>query len=253
MRLRVRLFAGLRERARADEIEVELGPEVAGQGAAGAATVLDLKRALERRAPELGPLDHVRVALDRAYASDSTPLGDVREVALIPPVSGGSGEADADLEQGVFELSHGPIDPAGCQRRVEHPACGGVVLFSGQARDHSRGRSVLGLEYEAYEAMLAPEMERIFARCRSQFGGAGDAAAPQSPDPGAGPRLRMLVVHRAGKVAIGEPAVVVAVASPHRDAAFRACRFLIDELKLSLPVWKRESYPGGETWIGDRP
>ena len=100
---------------------------------------------------------------------------------------------------------------------------------------------MLRLEYEAYEAMLAPEMGRIFARCRETCG-----ATPER-------RLRMLVIHRTGVVPIGEAAVVVAVASPHRDAAVQAARFLIDELKRSLPVWKRECYPGGEAWIGDRP
>lgn len=235
MRVRVRLFAGLRERAGSGELELELpsGCDVAG-----------FKRALEARLPALESLAHVRVAVDRNYARDDTPLVEGCEVALIPPVSGGSGE-DALLERGLFELALDSIDPADCQRRVEHPSCGACVLFSGLARDHSRGQSVERLEYEAYAAMLEPEMARLFARCRIEIGD-GAGARPER-------RLRMLVVHRSGVVAIGEPAVVVAVASPHRDAAFQACRFLIDELKNSLPVWKRESYPGGAEWIGDRP
>ena len=237
MRVRVRLFAGLRERAGAGELELELAP---------ASTVADLKRALEARVPALAPLAGVRVALDRTYASEDASIGDAREVALIPPVSGGSGERgespeDRALAEGVVELCAEPLDAAAAQRRVEHRSFGAVVLFSGLARDESRGRSVLRLEYEAYEAMLAPEMARIFARCRETC-----AATPER-------RLRMLVVHRTGVVPIGEAAVVVAVASPHRDAAFQAARFLIDELKRSLPVWKRECYPGGEAWIGDRP
>ena len=231
----MRLFAGLRERAGAAEVEVELAPT---------ADVGALKRELERRFPALQSLAHVRVAVDRDYASDSDALSENCEVALIPPVSGGSGEA-LDLERGVFELAATAIDPAACQRRVEHPAFGACVLFSGIARDHSRGRTVARLEYEAYAAMLAPEMARLFARCRAEHGDQG-GARPEL-------RLRMLVVHRSGIVEIGEPAVVIAVASPHRDAAFLACRFLIDELKATLPVWKRESYPGGEAWIGDRP
>ncbi|MEO6711743.1 MAG: molybdopterin converting factor subunit 1 [Planctomycetota bacterium] len=235
MRVRVRLFAELRERAAASELELELP-----QGADLAA----LKRALEAAVPALGSLSHVRVAIDRAYASDDTRLTPQCEIALIPPVSGGSGE-DELLALGVFEVSQTSIDPAACQLRVEHPAFGAVVLFSGLARDHSRGKSVEKLEYEAYAAMLEPEMAKVFARCRERF---GDEAGTRADK-----RLRMLVVHRVGRVEIGEPAVVVAVASPHRDSAFLACRFLIDELKATLPIWKRESYPGGEAWIGDRP
>ncbi|HUR26883.1 MAG TPA: molybdenum cofactor biosynthesis protein MoaE [Planctomycetota bacterium] len=235
MRVRVRLFAGLRERAAASEVELEL-PH--------AADVSALKRALEARIPALGPLGHVRVAIDRTYARDDALLAPEQEIALIPPVSGGSGEDEA-LARGVFEVAEDALDPAAAQARVEHPAFGACVLFSGLARDHARGRSVEQLEYEAYAAMLEPEMARVFERCRAAFGETASAGVDQ--------RLRMLVLHRVGVVQIGEPAVVVAVASPHRDAAFRACRFLIDELKASLPIWKRESYPGGESWIGDRP
>ena len=235
MRVRVRLFAGLRERAGAGEIEIELP---------AACDVAGFKRALEAKLPALESLAHVRVAVDRAYADDRAALFEGAEIALIPPVSGGSGE-DELLERGVFELASTAIDPASCQRRVEHPAFGACVLFSGLARDNNRGQRVEKLEYEAYAAMLEPEMARLFARCRAQFGDV-DGSRPAQ-------RLRMLVVHRSGTVAIGEPAVVVAVASPHRDSAFLGCRFLIDELKLSLPVWKRESYPSGAAWIGDRP
>jgi len=235
VRLRVRLFAGLRERAGANELELELDAP---------ADVAALKRALEQRHPALGSLAHVRVAVDRDYAAEDTLLSERAEIALIPPVSGGSGE-DALLESGVFELALEAIDPAECQRRVEHRSCGGCVLFTGLAREQNRGLQVERLEYEAYAAMLAPEMTRIFARARERFGDR-DGSQPKL-------RLRMLVVHRSGVVAIGEPAVVVAVASPHRDAAFQACRFLIDELKATLPVWKRESYADGQSWIGDRP
>ena len=89
--------------------------------------------------------------------------------------------------------------------------------------------------------MTGPEMARIFERCRSELA-ADDAARA----------LRMLCQHRVGVVEVGEPSVVIAVASPHRDQAFRACRFLIDELKASLPVWKKEFYEGGAHWIGER-
>ena len=119
-----------------------------------------------------------------------------------------------------------------------------VVVFTGATRDTSRGRAVVRLEYEAFEAMTGPEMGRIFARCRGEHGDP-DGARPDRT-------LRMLCVHRTGVVGVGEPSVAIAVASPHRAAAFEACRFLIDELKRSLPIWKKEVYAGGEEWVGDR-
>jgi molybdopterin synthase catalytic subunit len=174
---------------------------------------------------------------------DDAPLSDGCELALLPPVSGGAPEADA-FELGVFELSAGPLDPGDCQRRVAHPACGAIVLFTGTTRATNREREVVRLEYEAFEAMAGPEMGRIFARCRERFGDVDGRRTER--------RLRMLCVHRTGTVGVGEPSVVVAVASPHRLQAFEACRFLIDELKRSLPVWKREVYPDGRHWVGDR-
>lgn len=233
MRVSVRMFAGLRERCGAARLELDLDER---------ADVAALKRRLEALYPSLGSLAGVRVAVDRAYADDSTALHAEQEVALIPPVSGGSGEAER-LERGIFELSEHELDPAACQRRVEGPSFGACVLFCGNARDHSRGRAVVGLHYEAYAEMLEPEMGRIFAECLAQA---------REPD-GSPARLRLLVVHRVGEVAIGRPAVVIAVASRHRDAAFAAARFLIDTLKARLPMWKRETYPDGAVWIGDRP
>lgn len=142
-----------------------------------------------------------------------------------------------DYEQGVFELAHEPLAPAALEARVAHPSCGARVLFTGSTRDENRGQRVVRLEYEAFERMTGPEMARIFERCRAESAGA---------------RLRMLVAHRVGTVEVGEASVVIAVASPHRAQAFAACRFLIDELKRTLPVWKKEIYEGGAHWIGDR-
>ena len=232
MELRVLLFAGLRERAGASELlcgDLEPGLDLAG-----------LKRELERRHPELGSLEHVAGVLEERYVPDTTPLADGQEVALLPPVSGG--EEDGDLERGVFELARDRIDPEACRARVEHQSCGAVVTFSGNVRDRNRGEDVQRIDYEAFARMANPEMERIFARCRERFGD------PQDPER----RLRMLCVHREGTVEVGACSVLIAVASPHRDLAFEAARFLIDELKRSLPVWKKEVYADGHHWIGDR-
>jgi molybdopterin synthase catalytic subunit len=232
MKVVVRLFAVLRERAGASEIVVDGLPEPLD--------LAGLKRELERRRPELGRLARVAGAIGTDYVADATALRDGDQVSLLPPVSGGAGGEGGELHQGVFELRAEPLDPGAALARVRHPACGGTALFVGTTRATSRSRSVVRLDYEAFEAMTGPEMGRIFARCLAAHGGAPERA------------LRMLVQHRTGTVGVGEPSVVVAVASPHRDAAFAACRFLIDALKETLPMWKKEVYADGHSWIGDR-
>ena len=234
MRIVIDLFASLRESAGRERIELDDLPT--------GLTLGELKRELTRRVPELGGLEHVRGVLEHAYVPDSTVLADGASLALLPPVSGGA--AEPDYARGVFELSAQPLDPAACQARVLSDQAGASVLFTGTTRDSNRGRRVLRLEYEAFEAMTGPEMARIFERCRAQCGDP-DGTRPERA-------LRMLCQHRTGTVAVGEPSVVIAVASPHRAQAFEACRFLIDELKASLPVWKKEFYPDGEHWVGER-
>jgi MoaE-MoaD fusion protein len=235
MRLSVRLFAGLRERAGTSTLVVDDLPE--------RLTIGELKRELERRHPGLGSLEHVAGVVGTQYAPAERVVVAGDDVSLLPPVSGGSSgapEADELLARGIFELASASIDVERCLARVGHPSCGAIASFVGATRDVNRGRRVVRLEYEAFDAMTGPEMERIFARCRASV-----ATTPER-------ELRMLVVHRTGTVEIGEPSVAITVASPHRDAAFAACRFLIDELKKSLPVWKKEIYEGGEEWIGER-
>jgi len=188
---------------------------------------------------------------------DSRTLSEGDEVCLLPPVSGGSGlgqdpdqAEDNELERGVFELCADPLDPGAAFARVAHPSCGGCTVFLGTTRDTNRGQGVELLEYEAYGAMTGPEMARIFERCRAELDGPDGPGADGELD--GGRRLRLLVQHRIGTVAVGEPSVIVAAASPHRETAFRACRFLIDALKETLPVWKKEVYADGHHWIGDR-
>lgn len=234
MRLDITLFAGLRERAGREVlrlVDLPSGLDVAG-----------LRRLLAERHPELGSLDGVRGVVGTTWVSDDHRLAEGDEVSLLPPVSGGQPTEDERLAAGLFELSAAPLDPEAARRRVEHPSCGAVVVFCGNARDTNRGQTVTRLDYEAFDAMAGTEMEHVFADCRARF-------AAERPEH----RLRMLVRHRTGTVEIGEAAVVVAVASPHRGPAFDAARFLIDELKARVPLWKRESTADGAHWIGERP
>ena len=258
MNVTVRLFAVLRERAGRSEITLENLPD--------AIDVAGLKRELERRVPALGNLDRIAGVVGTSYVRDSHSIHEGDDVSFLPPVSGGSGRRarDGDAERddasrdddrresallaaGLFELRNDPLDPAACERRVAHASCGANVTFVGTTRDEHRGRKVVHLEYEAFEAMTEPEMARIFERCRGAL--TVKLAADRHSELA---KVRMLCQHRVGTVAVGHPSVVIAVASPHRDIAFEACRFLIDELKETLPIWKKEIFEDGESWVGER-
>lgn len=243
MQLTVLFFAGLRERAGVGELVLGDLPEPLSVG--------QLKSELARRHPELGDLASVAGVLGTDYVSDGHLLASGDRLALLPPVSGGQGDStedDARLAAGLFELSPGPLDPGRLAQRVQHPACGAVVTFTGVTREHNRERDVVELDYEAFEAMTGPEMGRIFRDCRAALENperSGSGSADLEP-------LRMLCVHRTGRVGVGQPSVVICVASPHRADAFQAARFLIDALKERLPVWKKELYQDGQHWIGER-
>lgn len=131
------------------------------------------------------------------------------------------------------EIVDRAIDVAGVIAMVSRADAGAIVTFVGTTRDHNAGRQVTRLEYEAYPLMATREMHAIGEEARERFGAAGIAIA-----------------HRIGVVEIGEASVAIAVSAPHRDAAFRACRFAIDRLKEIVPIWKKEHYQGGEIWIG---
>lgn len=132
-----------------------------------------------------------------------------------------------------IELSESPLPVAEVLAWVVQPGCGAVDIFCGTVRDHSEGRpGVLGLEYEAYEPLVAPRLEEIASEARRRW-----------PDIG-----RLALLHRIGPLAVGETSVVVAVSTPHRDHAFEATRWCIDTLKATVPIWKREIWDGGADW-----
>jgi MoaE-MoaD fusion protein len=209
MRVRVRLFAGLRERAGRRALELEL-PD--------GARAADVWGALELGERPGG----LAVAVNRRYVEEDEPLSDGDEVALIPPVSGGS-----------IRLVEGPLDVAAVLAEVADEQAGGIASFVGTVRRESRGRRVLHLEYEAYEGMAEEVMADLAERLTSEHG-----------------LCAVAIAHRVGRVGIGEPSVAIAVSAPHRDAALTACREAIDTLKHTVPLWKKEVYEGGEEWIG---
>ena len=130
------------------------------------------------------------------------------------------------------ELTTGPIDIASVARRSVLPECGATVILDGYVRQFTKGRETLYLEYEAYEAMALKEMEKLIEGAKRQF----DIS-------------NVGIVHRTGKLEIGETSVVISVAAPHRKAAFAACEWLIRELKRTVPIWKKEIYADGEEWV----
>jgi len=205
----VRLFAGLRERAGTEVRELEL-PE--------GAALADVWPVLGLGEEPQGLL----YAVNREYAARDRPLADGDEVALIPPVSGGA-----------FRLSEEPLDLEAAVAEVADERAGAVATFVGTTRSESRGRSVLYLEYEAYEGMAEKVMEELAAELEQKH----EVTA-------------VAIHHRTGRVEIGERSVVIAVSAPHRRAALAACAEAIDRLKETVPLWKKEVYEGGEEWIG---
>jgi molybdopterin converting factor subunit 1 len=210
VRVRVRLFAALRERAGVAEQELELP---------AGARVADVWGAFKELGPEPAG---VLYALNREYVAAERELADGDELALIPPVSGGA-----------FRLTDDPIELDAVVAEVKDERAGAIATFVGTTRVHSRGRTVTHLEYEAYEGMAEHEMERIAAELARRY----DLCA-------------VAITHRVGRVEIGETSVAIAVSAPHRADALAACKDAIDTLKETVPLWKKEVYEGGEEWIG---
>lgn len=133
----------------------------------------------------------------------------------------------------MIEVTHVAIDPATLQRALANPAAGGYCAFEGWVRNENEGHVVERLEYEAYEPLCVTEGEKVLAEAQQQF-----------------PFLAAHCVHRVGLLEIGECAVWIGVVSAHRDEAFKACRFIIDEIKVRLPIWKKEHYANGDSgWV----
>ncbi len=207
MRVTVRLFAGLRERAGAAERVLELP---AGSRLADIWAPLDLGQEPQG----------LLYAVNKDYASGNRLLADGDEVALIPPVPGGD-----------FRLTADPIDLDAVIAEVGDEGAGAIATFLGTTRVHSRGRTVVHLEYEAYEGMAEKVMSEIAETLTARYD-----------------LCKVAITHRIGRVGIGETSVAIAVSAPHREHALAACKEAIDTLKVDVPLWKREVYDTGEVW-----
>jgi molybdopterin synthase catalytic subunit len=161
-------------------------------------------------------------ARNRSYVDCTEALRAGDEIAVIPPVSGGD-----------FRLSEEPLSVDAAVAEVRDDAAGAIATFVGTTRARSRGRDVIHLEYEAYEGMAEHVMADLAAALTERHG-----------------LCKVAIHHRTGRVEIGDTSVVIAVSAPHRAAALTACHEAIDELKVSVPLWKKETYVGGEEWIG---
>lgn len=197
-----------------------------------------------RKAPRFEAMaPSLAISVNQEYAGVDRALCEGDEVGLLPPVSGGSAEGsqvpdqDKDKDKvrdeyhGEVRIVREPIDAETVIERLKRPADGAVVIFDGVARDNTRGRRTLYLDYEAYEAMALKQMESLVAEARARFGVRGAS-----------------IVHRLGRLEIGETSVLMVVAAAHRAAAFDACRWLIDTLKKTVPIWKKEYFDDGAVW-----
>jgi molybdopterin converting factor subunit 1 len=217
--VRARLFARLREQAGTETEILELP---------ATSTLADVYEALRLRHPALASdRSAVRAALNQEFKDWSATVADGDEVAFIPPVSGGAHGVGV-----LFELTEDPLDARRLEAAVTHKGAGAICTFTGVVRDNSRGRSVTHLDYEAYAEMATAQMRKIADEISERW-----------------PEARVAMAHRTGRLEIGEASVVVTVSCPHRAEAIAACKWGIDRLKESVPIWKKEHGADGTYWI----
>jgi molybdopterin synthase catalytic subunit len=220
MNVTVRVFAGLHDLLGQRDVSLRLDD---------GATIRDLRDKLAREYPAVARhLETVVYAVDEEYVPVEYPLHPGDEIALIPPVSGGSAPA-----LGPFRVTESAIEPAPLVEAVRSNESGAVALFYGVARNNSEGRPVVALEYDAYPSMAERKLREV-----------AEEVATRWPITGIG------VLHRTGRLEIGETSLLVAVSSPHRAEAFEACHFAVDRIKQIVPIWKKEIWESGEgEWV----
>jgi len=216
MKIRVRLFASVRDIVGQKELLLEVP---AGLKASA------LPHLLASEYPRLRALtSFLKVAVNQEYADGERILAEGDEVALLPPVSGGSD---------TFEITETPLSLDALAAAIGQDTCGAIASFLGIVRGFARGRQVDHLEYDAYPEMAVAKMRQIGEEIRARW-----------------PVDRVAIVHRVGRLGVGEASVAIAVASPHRHEALQACAYAIERLKEIVPIWKKEVWSDGAEWIG---
>jgi len=235
MQVRVLPFGVLKESLGPDAFLVELD---------GECTVADLLTRVGKRSPVVQLLG-IAVSVNAEYVNLSHVLRDNDEVGLLPPVSGGCGESvrpampmdkTSDEPVIVTALVREVIDAQELIAAAKQGEDGAVVVFDGIVRNNSRGRQTLYLDYEAYEGMAAKQMDELAREARSRFN-----------------VRQVTIVHRLGRLHVGETSVLIVVASAHRAEAYEASRWLIDTLKKTVPIWKKETFADGAVWADGEP
>jgi len=230
MRVSVVYFGVLRDLAGREQEAVEL---------TGPARLGELYSELQRRLPGLGDFrSSIALSINYEYATLDSLLHEGDEVALLPPVSGGSGAHQPAIspKSSHSRVTREPLDSRNIADQLKAPQDGALVLFDGIVRNHSRGRRTLYLEYSAYEPMALAQLEELAETALANYA------------------IRdVRIEHRLGRLEIGESSVVIAVASAHRAAAFEAARWIIDTLKKTVPIWKKEFFEDGAVWADGEP
>ncbi len=228
MRIRVLFFGVLKDLVGRPADSIELRDH------ASAREVLDY---YQSQFPQLkNAAASLAIAVNQQYADPSTTLKSNDEVALLPPVSGGSELQPTATTTSHCAIQRSPIETQTILNRLKQGSDGAAVVFEGVVRNQTRGRKTLYLDYEAYESMAMQQMDELAAKALADF------------------KIRdVAIVHRLGRLEIGEISVLIVVVSAHRAAAFDACRWLIDTLKRTVPIWKKEYFEDGAVWADGDP
>lgn len=225
MRVRVLFFGQLKDIAGVSQEEAELSE---------GARVEDVYERYARRFPRLADFrPSVAASVNQEYAEWRTSLAAGDEVAFLPPVSGGK---QAGVSGDIILLVRELIEPREILLNLKAVEDGAAVIFDGFVRNNFKGQRTLYLEYEAYEPMAYTKLREIAAHIHAEFS-----------------VHRLAIVHRLGRLEVGDTSVFIAVSAPHRAAAFDACRYAIDTLKRTVPIWKKEFFAGGAVWAEGEP
>src|SRR5262245_35869506 len=227
MRVKVLLFGQLKDIIGHSEESLELEP--------GTRLAAVLSHYAERNPKFQGLTKSIACSVNQEYAQATHELKEGDEVGLLPPVSGGKPRVE-ELRSEHCAIVREPIDVREMKGKLEHPEDGAAIFFEGVVRNNTRGRRTLYLDYEAYESMALSEMEKLAQASLERF------------------KVRdVCLVHRLGRLEIGDTSVLIGVGSAHRAAAFEACRWLIDTLKKTVPIWKKEYFEDGAVWADGEP